>query len=78
MPVKQKNSQVKRPFPCFFGGTLPGRATPARAVARWGCALPRTAEWDRGAWGGFLDEMGPFLTVLTQFPHHTMFDLREV
>jgi hypothetical protein len=34
IPVRQKNSHVKRPFPFFFGGILPERVPPVRAVAR--------------------------------------------
>jgi hypothetical protein len=75
IPVKQKNSQVNRLVPAFFGGSLRvgpalllmGRTDPACPVVR----LTAFFLWS-GCLDGCLDEIGPFLTVLTQFPHHTM------
>ncbi len=75
IPVKQKNSQVNRLVPAFFGGSLRvgpalllmGRTVPACPVLRLAAFFLWSDSLD-----GCLDEIGPFLTVLTQFPHHTM------
>ena len=75
IPVKQKNSQVNRLVPAFFGGRLRvgpalllmGRTDPVCPALRLTAFFP----WG-GCLDGCLDEIGPFLTVLTQFPHHTM------
>ncbi|MCY7408475.1 MAG: hypothetical protein LH631_14185 [Alkalinema sp. CAN_BIN05] len=42
---------------------LMGRPDPDFPVLRLTALFPS---------GGWLDEIDPFLTVLTQFPHHTM------
>lgn len=75
IPVKQKNNQVNRLLPAFFGDSLRvgpalllmGRIDLACLALRLTALLP----WG-GCLDGCLDEIGPFLTVLTQFPHHTM------
>ena len=75
IPVKQKNSQVKRLLPAFFGGIL--RVGPALLLTlRTAPVCPVVLLTAFFPWGGCLAgclaEIGPFLTVLTQFPHHTM------
>ena len=71
IPVKQKNSQVNLLLPAFCEGflrveptlLLMGRPDPDFSILRPTALFPS---------GGSLDEIDPFLTVLTQFPHHTM------
>lgn len=75
IPVKQKNSQVNLLLPAFCGGflrvgpalLLMGRPDPDFPILRPTALFPSD-----GCLDGCLDEIGPFLTVLTQFPHHTM------
>jgi hypothetical protein len=74
-PVKQKNSQVNLLLPAFCEGflrvgaalLLTGRPDPDFPVLRLTALFP-----SGGCLDGCLDEIDPFLTVLTQFPHHTM------
>ena len=71
IPVKQKNSQVNRLLPALCEGFLRvgplllllGRPEPDFSMLRLTALFPL---------GGCLDEIDPFLTVLTQFPHQTM------
>lgn len=75
IPVKQKNSHVNRLLPAFFGGSL--RVGPALLLmGRTDPVCPALRLMAFFPWGdcldGCLDEIGPFLTVLTLFPHHTM------
>ena len=76
IPVKQKNSHVNRLLPAFFGGILRVglvllltlRTAPVCPVV---LRLATFFPWG-GCLAGCFADIGPFLTVLTQFPHHTM------